>query len=190
MLEDATEVPDDRLDRVRQAVRAARDLRLEIEDLRGQVSAKNVQLTELLYTRLPEVFRDNGVREITLAAEGNQPAFRATLADYYHANIAGGWDQDRQDKAYNLLEDTGRGDLIKRTIEIKFGMKENELFKKVYGVLSKIKGVKMTIKRSVPWNSLTAMIRESYESGEEMDSDELHTLGATVGQIVHIKEEK
>jgi hypothetical protein len=183
-------VPQDKLDRVRAAVRSARDISLEIAALRERLSAKNVELSDLIYRTLPDTFVRNGVRNITLEAEGNLPAYTARLTDYYRANISTDWDQERQDKAYDLLEKTGRGDLVKKTISVRFGLKEHKMFKQVYAVLRKIKGLRMEVKRSVPWNTLTAMIKETYEGGEQMGSEELYALGATVGQIVHIKEEK
>jgi hypothetical protein len=180
--------PQDKLDRVRAGVRAARDLKLSIEDLKEQLKAKNTELGDLLYRGLPNLFSENGVRDITLQREGNLPAYSARLLDYYHANIVSSWDQERQDRAYDLLEKSGHGDLVKRTISIAFGLKQAKEFKRVWAALRKLKLKNLQVTRSVPWNTLTAMVRETYESGEQLGSEELHTLGATVGQVVNIKE--
>jgi hypothetical protein len=211
---------EDKLEKVRNAVRAARDLRLEIDDLEGQLKLKRAELVDLQYRQLPEVFARNGVNTIELAKQGNMPAYVAKLSDHYRASISSEWDQERQDRAFDYLERTGRGDIVKRTITVSFGRDSENLFSAFYEyvtnftieerrktetkvkvrgkIRTKIKTEKVRVKpsldidlkRTVAWNTLTAMVKNHYEDGDVMGSDELETLGATVGQVVKINEVK
>jgi hypothetical protein len=184
--------PKDKLDRLRAACAAARDLDLEIQDLESRASAKKKELLEMRYKGLPDLFMSAGVSRVDIGPSGNMPAYEAKLTDHYHANISTSWDPERQDAGLDWLEDHGQGDLIKRTIEINLGRNEEKVFKQVMKVLKKISKIKdrISVQRAVPWNTLTAWLKEKYQNDEELGDADLQTLGAVVGKQVSIKPAK
>jgi hypothetical protein len=46
--------------------------------------------------------------------------------------------------------------------------------------------VPYTEDRAVPWNTISAALREMYERGETLNDTELQTIGATVGKRVRL----
>jgi hypothetical protein len=192
ILADTVRPTKDKLDRVRDAVRNFRDLDLGIKVLEERAAEMRGRRLIMTMNTLPEIFMDAGVDSITLQSEGNMPAYQANLEDYYHAKISTDWDEEKQKEAYDLLEKRKSADIIKHTVEIRFGLKETKLFKQ-FMALFKGKAFKelkkrIVIRRSVPWNTLTALIRETYEKGGEFKDEELRLLGATVGKTVKLKE--
>jgi len=186
------EVPKDKLDRLRAACAAARDLELEIQDLEGRASSKRKELLDLRYKGLPDLFMSAGVSRVDIGPSGNMPAYEAKMTDHYHANIASTWPAEQQEAGLNWLEDNGQGDLIKRTIEINLGRNEQKLFGQIMKALKKVSKIKERIKvrRAVPWNTLTAWLRERYQNDEGLGDNDLRTLGAVVGRVVNIKPAK
>jgi len=184
--------PPDKLDRLRAACVAARDLDLEIQDLEGRASAKKKELLDMRYKGLPDLFMSAGVSRVDIDASGNMPAYEAKMTDHYHANISSAWPIERQDAGLNWLEDKGQGDLITRTIEINLGRNEHKLFEQVMKVLGKMPTLMdhIKVRRAVPWNTLTAWLRERYVNNEDLGDTDLQTLGAVVGRVVNIKPAK
>ena len=184
--------PPDKLDRLRAACAAARDLDLEIQDLEGRASSKRKELMEMRYKSLPDLLMSAGVSRVDIQPSGNMPAYVAVMTDHYHANISTAWDQDRQDAGLDWLEKHKQGDLIKRTIEINLGRNEHKLFEQVMKALGKMPAIMEHIKvrRAVPWNTLTAWLRERYHNNEDLGDNDLRTLGAVVGKQVSIKPAK
>jgi hypothetical protein len=194
LAEDAAsqEVPKDKLDQLRAACAAARDLDLEIQDLEGRVSTKKKELLDLRYKGLPDLFMAAGVSRVDIGPHGNMPAYEAKMTDHYHANISTSWPEDQQGQALDWLEDNGQGDLIKRTIEINFGRNENKLFTSVMKALQKLPALadRIKVQRGIPWNTLTAWLRERYKNNEELGDVDLRRLGAIVGKVVNVKPAK
>jgi hypothetical protein len=185
-------VTKDKLDRLRAACATARDLELEIQDLDGQLRSKKRDLLNLRYKALPDLFMEARIMRLDLDASGNMPAYEAKMADHYHANISTAWAEERQQEAFDWLEDQGQGDLIKRTIEIDFGRDEYNWFGQVMKALNRLPNLtgRIKIRRYVPWNTLTAWLKEKYQSDEELGDNELRKLGAVVGKVVNIKPTK
>ena len=190
MRADAVRPTKDKLDQVRDAVRHFRDLDLEIHMLEERIKERKVSRYNMMMGTLPEIFMKSGIDSLSLQAEGNLPAYEASLNDYYHANVSTDWDDQQQEEAFDLLNKRKSADIIKHTIEIRFGLKETSLFKKFLALIRPNKEIssRVVVHKSVPWNTLTAMIRETYEKGGEFSDGELRILGATVGKIVKLKE--
>ena len=191
MRADAAEMtpPADKLTRVRTAAARMRDLQREASDLDERLKGVRKNILEMQHDTLPQLFIDAGVDRLDLSAEGNQPAFQAVMSDYYRANIRTDWPEEEQQVGYDLLEKRGCGDMIKRTVEIRFGLSENKMFNKVVKYLQSLE-VEMTIRQSVPWNTLTAWLKELYQDGEQLGDSELRILGATIGKVVTLKPKK
>lgn len=180
---DAQPASDDTLERLRAAARTVRDLRRTAEDLTERLRETNAAVLDWEQRRLPDMFVEAGVDSVGLPAEGNLPAYDAALKPYYHANIP----VDQQDAAFAWLDKAGHGDMVRYVITVSLGKGEDATAKKVMAGLDKA-GVSYETKRGVPWNTLTAFVREQVEKYKT--TPPLALLGATVGQIVQLKPRK
>lgn len=183
----------DKLDKVRDAVRRARDLQAEIKDMEELLKERKKQLLTVTQRDLVDIFDDANVTDIGIPKEGNQPGFRAVLKPFYHANIAADWSDERRAAAFSWLDENGHGDIIKDTIVVEFprGTRERQL--KVMSWLDKEK-ISYSQALAVPWNTLTSLIKTLTEKmrvaqadGREVTPLPLETLGATVGRVVEVK---
>ena len=182
--------PVDKLDRLRTAVRAKRDLDLEITQIEERLSNQKQQRHKLEHETLPELFMQARVTALSIPAEGNLPPYKAKLQDYYKAVISADWPEERQQTAFNLLDKLGLGDLIKTIVEIRFGRDERAATQKLLTAIRKlVRQDQINTRQGVQWQTLTAAIRAHYEGGDQLSDSELETLGATVGYNVTLKEE-
>jgi hypothetical protein len=146
--------------------------------------AKKVR-TELVQRKMPTYFDSIGIDR--LGIPGSE--MDVVVENYYHANIP----KDREEEAFNWLEENEHGDLIKTHLSMQFGRGELEVAKKVTEQLAamfRAEGVEprgTEIKMGVQWNTLTAFVREQTEMGNALP---LELLGATVGRIMKIKKRK
>ncbi len=189
----------DMLERIRDAVRRDRDLRLEIGELERQLKLRAADLVALEHEELPDLFSQVHMGAFTLDAEGNQPAYTARMSPYYKANIAAEWDPERRERAFAWLAardpDTGgpgpRGgdnpDIIKTEVVVQLGRGERATASRLEAWL-RDNQIPYTWGLSVPWNTLTAFVKELVEARKIMPP--LDLLGATVGRIVTIKPER
>lgn len=177
----------DALERVRDHVRRARDTAMEIADKTAALNELKQRQYELLSKKLPDMFRELGISSLGLEAEGNNPAYSAVAAPYYRANISADWDDERRAKAFKWLRDNDLGDLIKAEYSVEFGMKTEKQQRALVAALKKL-GLDYHVGESVPWNTLTAVVRDMVEREQKMPP--LETLGATVGTVVTVKEVK
>lgn len=191
MSRDAKKPSQDKLDKIRALVREARDLDKEIDGLEEMLKEKKAELLALTQKKLPDAFVENGVSRLDLAAEGNMPAYDAELRPYYHANILADWPPDQREAGFGWLESKKHGDLIKNvvTVEIPRGKGAAALSKKVTGALKKLR-VPYGVEKAVPWNTLTALVRELTESGKPLGDKDREAIGATVGTVVKLKQRK
>jgi len=189
----------DKVDRLRDAARRARDLELEIKQMEDDLANSKRELLAMRHEELPDLMSQAGTTLWAIVAEGNLPAFVAKSAPYYKANIAAEWDAERRQRAFDWIaardpDTKGPGprggdnpDIIKTVITIELGRGERELAQKVEAGLRK-QGIPFSTRLDVPWNTLTAFVRELVEARKVMPP--LDLLGATVGRIVTIKPEK
>jgi hypothetical protein len=183
------EVPQDKLEFVRNQVREMRDLTRRIKDIEELGKQLRGQYREMELQILPDLFMQTGVTHIGLAAEGNEPPYEAKIQDYYHANIKVDWPEDKRDAALSWLKKNKLKDIIKTVITIEIGLGESKLTAQVMAVLDELKA-DYTAQQTVPWNTLTAAIREMYREGRILSDTALNTLGAYVGKVVRLKVKK
>lgn len=189
----ARPVNGDKLEKLRKKAAEARDLQLEIESLEEQLSLKRKDLTKILgggkeRGELVELLENSGVPSITLDARGNSPGFVAKLSTFYAASIPK--DEAEAKKAFALL--TGKydaGDLIKTQIVAAFGKGESGRADKLETAMQK-QGVEYEKRTSVHSGTLTAFVRERFETGEPLPPKDLATLGAFVGKVVKLNQVK
>jgi len=183
---------NDKLDKLRTAVRNKRDLDLEINGLEDRLQQRKQVRFDLEHKTLPEMFMQARVTQITVAKEGNLPAYKASMAPYYKAVIQADWPSEKQQAAFDLLDKLDLGDLIKTLIEIQFGRNERKETKRFLAAIKKlVRPDQIHARQGVPWGTLTAAIKYRYEhQGQQLGDDELATLGATVGYKVTLKAEE
>jgi hypothetical protein len=182
--------PADKLDKLRQAVRAKRDLDVTITELEERLSKHKQARFELEHKTLPDMFMAARVTSLGLEREGNLPAYKASLGPYYKAVISAEWPVERQQQAFALLDKLKLGDLIKTIVEVHFGRGQRKATQQFIKAISKlVPKDTITERQGVPWATLTAAIKYHYENGGQLGDDELTTLGATVGYAVTLKPE-
>lgn len=176
----------DKLDMVRSKVRETRDALLTQKAAQERVAEISKTLNDLYHKQLPDLFMEAGIDSLGLEAEGNLPAFDTKLKPFYKASIP----KDKEGEAFSWLEKQGHGDMIKNMFSVQFGMGDNTKAKKLEAFLKKEK-ISYECGRGVPWNTLTAFVKEQIEDRKVKPSDlPLDLLGAYVGRIVTIKPRK
>jgi hypothetical protein len=190
IMDDAHRKPQqDKLEFVRNQVRAMRDLQREIEDVEDLARRLRGKRREMEMQILPDLFMQTGVTHIGLAAEGNEPPYEAKMHDHYHAVISADWPLEKRQLALDWVENNNLGDLIKTVIIIELGKGQSKLTTKVLAALRALK-VPFIKQQNVPWNTLTAAIKEMYRDGRVLSDTDLSTIGAVVGKIVKLKAKK
>jgi len=181
--------PEGKLEYVRDQVRNMRDLDLRISAYDEELKRMRSQRRELEMQVLPDLFMQLGLTHLGLEADGNMPAYEAKLKDYYFANIKADWPDDRREAAFDWLAHEGLDDLVRTTLTVEIGKGNAKL---VAEILQALAGYKVAVskKQSVPWTSLTAMLKERYKSGKPLDDGDLYTLGAFVGKQIELKTRK
>lgn len=183
---EAATLSEDKLEAIRTQLREVRDTTARIGDLQSVVGEENKKLQRLTFETLPEMFAAAGIDSLGLPAEGNNPPFEAKLNPFYRANIAASWDEERRAAAFKLLESLGAASLIKTFITIEVPREDRKKVKEITAALRKMK-CHFEVEASVHSGTLTAFVREQLEEGRVLPLD---VLGASVGNIVKMKERK
>lgn len=181
----------DKLDRLREVVREVRNNQSEVADLRERIDLIEKRNSYLLTKELVDMFTEAQVPELVLGAEGNWPAYRAVKVPYYKANISSEWDDERQQRGFQELEKHGAQDLIRTlvTVDLPRGKGQRAKADKLLRWLDK-NGYNCSEKLSVPWNTLTAWLREQFTKFPNEPKPDLEAIGAHVGEVVRLTEEK
>lgn len=153
----------------------------------------NKEIYELQMTTLPSIMTELGMDRYGLAEAGVD----IILGDYAKANIAADWEDEKREEGFAHLEELGVADIIRTEVSFSFGRDQYAHAVTLVAMLNlmaerieEFGGTEIpvpSIKKSVPWNTLTATVKELLKKGEVVN---LEKLGATVGNIVKIKERK
>lgn len=187
MQADKTATPEDRLEGIRSHLRIARDTAKEILDTEARLKTLKEEQVTRLQKDLPDLFDEANIDKLGLPAEGNLPAYDCKLDPYYHASISADWPEEKRTLAFDYLAGAGAEDLVKSLIIIALPRGERKTAKKVEAGLEKA-GVPYVTKLDVPWNTLTAWVKEQVEKNKTLPK--LDLIGATVGRVVKLKERK
>lgn len=166
--------------------REMHELSLEVEDLEERAAKKKKRYEEVRSKELPDLFSDNGMKSLTLAAEGNYPELVCTAKPYYHANIASDWEDEAREAGFKWLSEHEGESLIKRTIIIELDRGDVAKAERIKKGLEKA-GIAFQEKMFVAWASLTSWVKTEVEAGRPV---ELSTIGAVVGSVVEVKPKK
>lgn len=182
----AREASPDQLARIRALAREMRDIQLDNERMQENIKKNNSRFEEIKWHDLLDAMDAAGMRAMTLDAEGNMPAYEVRTGAYYHANIAADWEPSRRDKAFAWIDKNEPG-MLRNVITLEFGKNSRAVQKKAEAALRKLK-VPFGHEFGVPWNTLTAYVKEQIE--EHNATPPLELLGAQVGRIATIKKVK
>lgn len=174
--------PADKIERIKAAVRRLRDLTARKEDATAMIREISREVDQIERTELVNLFDEAGIDHVSLPPEGNYPGYQAKAQPYYYANIKVDWPEAQREAAFRWLVDRQCGDLIKTVVVVELGLGEAAKTKQVIEALRKI-GVAHDVRKSVPWNTLTAFVKEQ---SDKLDEADRATLGATVGRIVRV----
>lgn len=175
------------LERVRAILREARDKDREIADLEERTKTAKAVVLDLKQKKLPDIYDEVGIDNLGLPAEGNMPAYDCPLEPYYHANISVDWEEDKRAAAFAYLDGINAGDLIKSVFIVALPRGNRKIALAVEKALGKLR-VEFTTDLSVPWNTLTAWVKEQVE--KRNTTPNLDLIGATVGRVVKLKQRK
>lgn len=184
---DAPKVSEDTLEKVRVVLRETRDRELEIRGLEERLRTLKTSQNTAEHVTLPTMFQEANIDKLGLPAEGNLPAYDTELKPYYHANISSDWPPEQREEAFSWLTRHSHGDLIKSVVVITFPREEVKKAKALVQKQQKL-GRSAQIEMTVPWNTLTAWLKEQVE--KFMSTPPLDKLGATVGRVVKLKPRK
>lgn len=188
MEEDASRpVAEDKLAAIRRRVAELREAELEAARLKESLTAQNILINDLLWSKLPQIMDEAGVPNIGIAADGNKPPYEVRVDDHYKANIP----EEHAPAAFAYLEKTKHDDLIKTTYTVSFGLREGGAARKFETALFKM-GVPFSKKQGVPWNTLTAWFKVEQRK-KPLSAKTMEILGASVGRVasvVKLKEKK
>jgi hypothetical protein len=167
----------------------------KIQDLEADLESAKARREDLVRRELPDYLKKIAQDKIGL------PEFDVDLVleNYYHANIKADWPDAQRERAFAYLEKRGDGDLIKTQVVMMFGRTELWKVRWLQATISLLAQElrkageeapeipEPYIQMTIPWNTLTAFVKEQVELGAQLDLD---ILGASVGQVVKIKKRK
>jgi len=185
MLEEAEAGPGDRLDVIHAKVAELRENELEKQRLEEELRTVNIAINKILWEELPDLMDTAMVPAVTIAADGNKPAYSVKVDDHYKAVLP----EENRERGLAVIRDSGGGDLIKAEFTIKFGMGESKKIKAFEALLTKSGIVNYDSKLSVPWNSLTAWFREEYRKKPWLPAA-MEAIGATVGRVAKVVKQR
>lgn len=183
-------VSTDKLTRIVERVRAARDLEALVNDLTERLREAQASLSRIYREELPGLFDEAGTSVVGLPAEGNAPAYEARLKPYYSANIAASWPQEKRKEAFAFLESRGSGDLIKTNLSLAFRREDRDEAKELAKLLQQEVNAEVQVNEAVHTSTLKAWLKEQVENGEIFSPEELAAIGGDIGRVVTLKEQK
>lgn len=178
--------PESQLAEVRDKVREFRDIEKRIADHEQAIVELKSRRKEITDHELVTLMDDAGIPSITLAAEGNLPAFEVEVGAYYHANISAEWPEEKRRKAFGWIAKY-HGGMLRNTFVISFG-KNSEKLQAEFAKLAAKHKLPHKNEFGVPWNTLTAFVKDQIENHRRRPP--LDLLGATVGRVAKIKKQK
>lgn len=178
---------DNDLKRAQRLAKDLIDVTANIEHVEKQLKDLKKRRAEIESREIPDLFGEIGVDSVGIP-DGNCDV---VVKPFYKANIAATWDEERREQAFRWLEENGYGDIISIDVTVSFKRGERALADSFLDVIRKsFPGANShppVMKMGVPWNTLTALVKEQIERGEAIPLD---VLGATVGQVASITKRK
>lgn len=178
--------PQDKLDKITELMGELRDIEVALTDIEERRSKLSERKRQILEKDLVDAMDGAKVKNMTLDATGNLPSLKVECGAYYHANIAADWPEEKRKKSFAWIDRYHPG-MLRSTITVSCGKGTRAQQKKIMALAAKLK-MPASCEFGVPWNTLTAFVREQIE--EEKRTPPLDLLGATVGRVVKIIKQK
>jgi hypothetical protein len=171
---DALKVSDESVTGIAGLAKKAKMLEKEIEDLGASLKEKEEQYRNLTEVSIPEAMAEAGMKKFVMA-DGSL----IDVKPFYGASIS----KARQAEAFKWLRDNGFDDIIKNTVSVRFGRKEDELAARMIQLLRQ-QGFLPEQTEKVEPQTLKAWVKERVEKGQPVDSE---LFGVFIGQKATIK---
>lgn len=177
-------VSKDKLIFLRGKIAEARDIELMIKQKQEELRVLSNKLQEIQSNELPALFDELQIRNMTLEASGNLPAYEARLETKINASLP---TDERREQALKKL--SWLGELAKNTFMVQLGKGDEKRAKKLASMLKKSKfDFEQDVK--VHAGTLTAEVRRRYRDGQPLSQATLDLIGAFVRPIVTIDKVK
>ena len=174
----------DLLARIKSAAQSMRDAKLEIQNIEERLAQAKERYRTLERQELPDLMAEAGMPKMTIAAEGNLPAFEIKVKPFARANIAANWPEEKRQAAFDWLESNGHGDLIKTCITIDIPKEQHA---DAVDLLQKLQtmGYRPNAEETVHFMTLSKWLKECIGKGLIVPLD---IVGGEVGMECSIKE--
>lgn len=130
-----------------------------LDELEDRVREQKYIVQEFETKLIPEKCNELGLKSFVL-----DNGLKFELVRDYQASIP----KEKTHQAYTWLESNGYADLIKTTVETRFGRGELEQARSLMDTLNNQLGVLAELKESVHHSTLKAFVRERMEEGEQL----------------------
>jgi hypothetical protein len=170
----ALQVSDEQVTGISGLARMAKLLEKEISDMENTLSEKQEQYRKLTEQTIPEAMAEAGVKSFAMA-DGSS----ISIKPFYGASIP----KARQAEAFQWLRDNGFDDIIKNTVSVRFGRKEDELCSRLLNLLGE-QGYPAEQAQKIEPQTLKAWVKERVEKGQPVDTE---LFGIFIGQKAIIK---
>lgn len=155
----------------------------EIVDTEKRLKSLKQRKNDIVHKEMPELMDRVGQDHIGLP----EARLDLVLDDWFKAVLPAD-----SEEALKWLTENGHGDLIKHQMTISLPRDTEELAERIRQRVEQMAAefdvaVSIETKSTVPWQTLTAFVKEQVRAGAALP---LETLGATVGRVVKIKKRK
>lgn len=158
----------------------------QIKIMEEELEKKKNQRSRITRHELPDIFNECKMDSIGVPGEDVD----VVLEPFFHANIKADWPEEQRDEAFDILEKLGAEDIIRVTMYVHFGKGEIELAKEMQEFLrsnNKFGNRPIRIERNVPWNTLTAWVKDRVKKHLPTPLTE---IGASIGSQCKIVKRK
>ena len=171
---DALQVGDDKLAGIAQLAKRAKLLEKEILELETSLSERQDNYRKLTEETLPEAFAELGLKSFAM-----EDGSKIEVKQFYSATIS----KERQAEAFAWLRERGYDDIIKNTVTVRFGRREDELCARLLNLLGQ-QGYPADQSEKIEPQTLKAWVKERVERGQEFPTE---LFGAFIGKKATIK---
>lgn len=123
---DALKVSDESVSGIAGLAKRAKMLEKELEDLGASLKEKEEQYRNLTEVSIPEAMAEAGMKKFVM-----EDGSMIDVKPFYGASIP----KARQAEAFKWLRDNGFDDIIKNTVSVRFGRREDELCSRLLELL-------------------------------------------------------
>lgn len=158
-----SEIQNEELKAISGLATKAKAVAVEILGIEESLKAKKAELEEIETKRLPDAMAAVGLKEFVLT-DGS----KITVKPEYHASIP----KTRKMEAYEYLREHEFGALIKNELSIEFGKGADDDATAAYERLKvEFPDIPVQLSESVHAQTLKALVKEQFESGDPLPED-------------------